>query len=118
MKRTTSSRLRHRLTLQQEVQTPDGAGGYVRTWEDMAELWAEIISLTGDITRRGIGNESTVAGQLQSEKSHRILLRYRAGVTAGMRMRFETRAFNIVYVSNRDEANEVLELLVNEGSAA
>ena len=27
LKKTLSSRLRHKLTLQQEVQTPDGAGG-------------------------------------------------------------------------------------------
>ena len=114
MTRSTSSRLRHRLTLQQESLTPDGAGGYARSWSDVADVWAEIIPLAGNAA---YGRETTVAGQLQSEISHRVLLRYRAGVTAGMRLLFDSRMFNIVSVANRDEQSEVLELLVLEGGA-
>lgn len=44
-KKNTATLLRHRLTLQQEVKTADGAGGYVRTWQNIADLWAEIISV-------------------------------------------------------------------------
>lgn len=113
--RTTSSRLRHRLTLQQESRTPDGDGGYARSWSDVADVWAEIIPLSGNAV---YGKETTVAAQLQAEISHRVLLRYRAGVTAGMRLLFGTRAFNIVSVANRNEESEVLELLVIEGGAA
>jgi SPP1 family predicted phage head-tail adaptor len=114
MKRNVSSRLRHRLTLQQEVLTPDGAGGYARTWSNIADLWAEIIPFSGNMNR---SQETTVAAQLQSEISHRILLRYQSGVTAGMRLLFGSRAFNIISIANREEAGEVLELLATEGGA-
>jgi SPP1 family predicted phage head-tail adaptor len=107
--RNTSSRLRQRLTLQQEVQTPDTAGGYTRGWQDVADLWAEIIPITG--------REKLFADQLQSQISHKIVLRYRAGVSAGQRLMFETRAFNIRYVFNIGEDNEMLELLAEEGVA-
>ncbi len=117
MKRGTSSRLRHRLILQQEVHTPDGAGGYARSWEDVAGLWAEVTPLTGDASGRGSGRERLIAGKLQSEVSHRVVLRYREGVTAGMRLLFEERPLHILYVVDRDERKELLELLVSEGTA-
>ena len=107
--KATSSRLRQRLTLQQEVQTPDSAGGYTRSWQDVASLWAEIVPVSG--------REAWFAGQLQSEVTHKILLRYRSGVSAGMRLLFESRVFAIRYVMNVREENELLELLAQEGVA-
>lgn len=109
-KRNTTSRLRHKLTLQQEVRTPDDVGGYTRTWSDVADLWAEIMPLTG--------NERLLGPQLQSEVTHKILLRYRDGITAGMRLVFENRALNIRYVTNVAENNELIELLADEGVAS
>ena len=114
----TVSRLRHRLMLQQEVQTPDGAGGYTRSWQDIAALWAEIIPLTGSGSSAcGSGKEAFFAGQIQSEISHRILLRYRSGITPAMRLVFESRAFNIRSVAETDEKRDTLQLLVQEGVA-
>lgn len=114
----TVSRLRHRLTLQQETQTADGAGGYTRTWSDVADVWAEIISVSGTASSgsRG-GKEILFAGQLQSQVTHKILLRYRDGVTAGMRLVFENRAFNIITLADTGENRDTLELLVIEGIA-
>jgi SPP1 family predicted phage head-tail adaptor len=108
-RKNTCSRLRQRVTLQEETQTSDGAGGYVRGWQDIADLWAEIISLNG--------KEKLFAGQLQSQVSHKILLRYRNDVRAGQRLLLENRAFNIRYLFNVDEQNETIELLAEEGVA-
>jgi SPP1 family predicted phage head-tail adaptor len=118
-KKTTCSRLRHRLTLQQEVQIPDGAGGSSKSWQDVADLWAEIIPIVGADSQlnKSSGKELLFAGQMQSEISHRILLRYRDGVTAAMRLVFETRVFNIRYVANVEERRDTMELLVQEGVA-
>jgi SPP1 family predicted phage head-tail adaptor len=114
----TVSRLRHRLTLQQEVRTPDGAGGYTRSWEDVAELWGEIIPLTGSgSSARGSGKEIVFAGQIQAEISHRILLRYRSDITPAMRLLYENRLFNIRMVADPDEKRDTLQLLVQEGVA-
>lgn len=100
------SRLRHRLSLQQEVQTADGAGGYIRTWQTLADLWAEFQAVTG--------KEILIAGKLQSEVSHKITIRYRTGVTAGMRLVYDSRIFDIKAVVNKQENDEVLELWVSE----
>ncbi len=108
--KNASSRLRHRLTLQQETRTTDQAGGYTRGWQNVADLWAEITPLSG--------KEKLFAGQLQSEITHKIIVRYRSGVTAGMRFIYESRAFNIRYVSNVSEADEMLEILAQEGVGA
>lgn len=113
-RKITATRLRQRLTLQQEVKTADGAGGYARSWQDIADLWAEISPLN---YRAGIGSEKLAAGQIQSEISHKVTLRYRAGISASMRLVFENRAFNIRSVRNINEGNEILELLVDEGVA-
>lgn len=108
-KKNTTSRLRQRLTLQEEVHAADGAGGYVRSWQNVADLWAEIQTISG--------REHLRAGQLQSEVSHRVIMRYRSGVMAGMRLLYDSRAFNIRYVINVEERKEQLEMLVEEGVA-
>lgn len=119
MRKSTSSRLRHLLTLQQEVQTPDGGGGYTRGWQDVASLWAEIIPLTDtQNSSHGSGREVLFAGQVQAEISHRIRLRYRDGVTARMRLVFENRAFNIRAVADTSENRDTMDVLAQEGAAS
>lgn len=114
--RHTSSRLRHRLTLQQEVRTPDGAGGYDKSWSDVADLWAEIVPVTGTLSK-GAATQLLLGAQVQHEISHKILLRYRDGVTAAMRLVYESRIFHIRYVADAGENRETLQLLVMEGAA-
>ena len=117
-KKNTASRLKHRMTLQQEVTSADGAGGYVKSWADVAQLWAEItpISTTGAANGRMSGRELLLGGQLQPEISHRITLRFQEGVTPAMRLVYDGRIFNIRHVANVQEQGEVLELLAQEGA--
>ena len=83
------------------------------------DLWAEIIPITtsGAGNRRSSGKEILMAGQVQSEISHKILLRYQDGITPAMRLLYESRVFNIRYVANSGERRNTLELLVQEGVA-
>ena len=53
-KKNTCSRLRHRLALQQEVVTGDDAGGFTRSWQELAQLWAEIQPITGGDSRLNV----------------------------------------------------------------
>lgn len=103
-----ASMLKHKLTLQKEVQTADGVGGYARTWQDMLIVWGSIIS-TG-------GKENVRGKQLQAEITHRIVLRYTDKIDAGMRLIYDGRAFNIRTINNISEENRTLELLVVEGN--
>ena len=94
--KTTSSRLKRRLTLQQEADTPDGAGGYRKSWSDVADLWAEIIPVIGSSGTIGRGGRKYFfGGQVQSEITHRIVLRYRNAITPAMRLMYEDRIFSI-----------------------
>jgi SPP1 family predicted phage head-tail adaptor len=104
-RRTTTSRLRYKMTLQSEVQTPDTAGGYTRSWQDIAELWAEITPLSG--------RERLVAMQLESNVTHRVLIRSRSGVSSGQRLINETIVLYIIYVSSLQNG-ERLELMTEE----
>ena len=117
--RNMCSRLKHRLVLQQEVPSADGAGGYTRSWAEIATLWAEIVPITGGDSRSNTisGKEVFIAGQVQAQVSHRIFLRWRNGVMPAMRLALEDRVFNIRYVAAVREGREMLELLVQEGVA-
>ena len=114
-KKNCSSSLRHRLTLQQEQQADDGQGGYTRSWQDIVDIWAEI-----DPASNGgwMGNAERLAdGQIQERIMHKIRIRYRSGINAGMRLTFNERIFNIRTVTNVNEASEILEILAEEGVA-
>ena len=91
--------------LQEEVQTADGAGGYIRSWKDVAELWAEIEPVSG--------RERVVAVQRESGVTHRVTLRYRSGVNAGQRLVSDTSRFDIRSVT-AIQKDSLLELFVEE----
>ena len=101
--------LRKRITIQNETSTPDGAGGFVLAWSDVATVWAEIMPLNG--------REVFVAQQPEGRVTHRVTLRWFSGVTTDMRVVFNSRVFNIRSVLNTDERNQWLELMVEEGGA-
>jgi SPP1 family predicted phage head-tail adaptor len=105
MKKMIASRLRQKLTLQKEIQTSDTAGGYTRTWEDVADVWAEIEPIAA--------REKFIAMQMESEITHRMHLRARTGVDASQRLSGDGRVFYIRSVTPI-ERNSLLELLVEE----
>lgn len=107
MKKSTSSRLRHRLELQSEAQAADGGGGYARSWEHVAYVWAEVIPLEG--------RERLFADKIQAEATHRIHIRYRDDITTSHRLLFENRIFSIRAIRNIQERDDELEILVEEG---
>ena len=105
---TLSSLLRHRILLQQPVNTVGVGGEVVQDWEDVAEVWAAIEPLQG--------SEQPFAEQLEAQNRSRITIRYRAGVGTEMRVVFQERAHGIRSVICPDEARERLVLIVEEQS--
>jgi SPP1 family predicted phage head-tail adaptor len=103
--------MRHRLALQRQVETPDGGGGYQLDWETLATVWGEVRPLDG---RERLG-----AMRLKSELTHRVVIRWRAGLAldAEWRLLLDARAFNIRAVINQGERDRFLELLCEEGVA-
>lgn len=103
-----AGRLRHRIDVQQATKTRTASGGYEETWTTVATVWGAVEPLRG--------REYFENAQVQSEATHRITLRYRAGVSPDDRLRHSTenRIFLPLSVLNRDERNVSLEIMAKE----
>ena len=60
------------------------------------------------------GTEGQIARQTNPRLTHRILIRYRSGITARNRILFGSRIFEVTQVVNPDMRNEHLRLLAIE----
>ena len=103
-----ASRLKDRITIEAPVETDDAQGGVVRSWAHVVECFAEVAPLYTDAAER------LDAQQLVTRMQYRVTLRRQEGITAGMRVVWQGRYFNIRAVVPTDV---LVELLVEEGVA-
>ncbi|CAN7186700.1 phage head closure protein [Acidovorax sp. LjRoot117] len=97
-----AGRLNRRCVIQQPVTAEDELGQPIPGWVDVATVW-------GDIRMRS-GLESIKAGAPVSVVAASIRIRYRAGVTAGMRMVHNLQAYEIKAVMPDVSGREFLDL--------
>lgn len=106
-----AGQLRHRITLQEQVETHSSTTGAVsRTWQDVAtnpNVWARMEPLTG--------REFFDAQQMQAEMSVRFTIRHRSDVTAKMAVLFGGKRYNIQAVLPDQTDATFLELMCAEG---
>lgn len=98
-----AGRLNRRVTLQSPSQSVDEIGQPIPGWTDVATLWADI--------RMKSGLESIKAGAPVSVVQASIRVRYRAGITAGMRIVHNLQAYNIVAVMPDVGGREYVDLV-------
>lgn len=98
--------LRRRLVLEAPVATPDGLGGATLDFETVAALWGQVEWLSG--------GEQWRLGRPEQVATHRITLRWRAGVDAGQRLRDGERIFDIRAVADPEDGRRRLICLVEE----
>lgn len=79
--------LRHRVTIQALVETPDGQGGKSVSWSNLVTVWASV-------TGRG-GKEFQTAKQTRATLTDEVHMRYRAGITPDMRIVHDGRVLSI-----------------------
>jgi SPP1 family predicted phage head-tail adaptor len=101
--------LRHRVRLEREVKTPDAMGGYLRSWQKIAELWAEIIPVRG--------KEMMNADRMQSSVTHRVTLRFRSDIQAEDRLVEDDITYTIKFLHPVAQNRKLLELWVEQGVA-
>ncbi len=106
MKAPSIGALRHRVVLEAPAGSSDGAGGTSQSWSAVATLWAAIEPLSG--------SESFEADRVSGRITHRLVLRYRLGVVPGMRLRLDTRIFEIRAVLDIGEGRRLLECSAEE----
>ncbi len=71
--------LTERVTLRKPVETEDGYGGKRKTWQDVADVWAGIQSVSSGVR--------FFAQQRLGEVTHKIYLRHRSDVDLGWQIR-------------------------------
>ena len=99
--------LRHRVSIQTQVETSDGMGGSVISWSDVYnDVPAAIWPLSA--------NERLDSMKLELQTTHKIRIRYLSGLTADNRIVFGSRTFNIISIINADERNRQLDILATE----
>lgn len=98
--------LRRRLILEAPVATPDGLGGATQAYATVAALWAQVEWMSGD--------ERWRAGRPEQFATHRVILRWRAGLDAGQRLRDGERIYEIRTVGDPDGSRRRLVALVEE----
>jgi SPP1 family predicted phage head-tail adaptor len=101
-----AGKLRHKITIQKTTQTADSIGGIIDSWSTFATVWAHIEPLKGKETLQG--------EQISTDLFLRITIRYLSGLTAKMRISWNSRTFDIKSISNLDERNREMELLCVE----
>lgn len=79
-RRKSIGQLRHRLVLERCEETLDRFRGTVRTWVKVASVRGEVVPIGG--------RELFQNGVAQAQGSHRVSLRYLAGVVPKMRFRW------------------------------
>lgn len=101
-------KLRHKITIEHKTKVSDGAGGWTEDWVAFASnVSASVKPISG--------KEYYDAQQNQSELTHKIRIRYKAGVTSAMRVNFKTRIFAITSPPiNWEERNRDMMLMCSE----
>ncbi|GJE29503.1 head-tail adaptor protein [Methylobacterium organophilum] len=97
---------RRRFVLEQPVDTPDGFGGRIRRYEAGPVLWGAMQALGAETQIRG--------GRADRIGTHRIALRFRAGITPAMRLSAGPRRFAIRSAEDPDGRGCDLVCLVEE----
>jgi SPP1 family predicted phage head-tail adaptor len=106
---TTIAARRLRIDLQEPAETPDGLGGVTRGYAHRISLWGRLEPLSA--AERG------EAQRAESAVTHRLTLRWRADVTAGMRFVAGPRVFNVIAAFDPDGHRRDLVCLIEEVSA-
>jgi len=98
--------LRHRVSIQEPVEARNSYNEVITTWALVAVVWGSVAPLAG--------REFFAAEHVQSEITHRVRLRYRAGITSEMRVVYAGRVLMIQSVIDRGERRRELELMCRE----
>ena len=103
------AKLRHRITIEEPIETLTDAGEVAQTWTTFATVWAQITPLAS--------REYWASRQVNAEVTGQITIRSIDGIDSKMRVKFGIRIFNILAVINIEEKKQEMLLLVKEGSS-
>lgn len=100
-----SGKLDRKIEIQSRVETQNSFGEAVITYTTFANVWAEVIPLSG--------RELFAAAQIYPEAQMRIRIRYRSGITEKHRVVFESTNYDIIHIAEIGR-KEGLEFIVKK----
>ncbi len=97
--------LNRKLTLEDSYRVPDAAGGYTAEWQELGQIWGQVVA--------GTGREKAVNALPLSRVPYRITVRAApigapSRPHAGQRFREGTRIFAIAAVTEQDSDGRYL----------
>jgi SPP1 family predicted phage head-tail adaptor len=99
------ARFNRRLSLEAPVETPDGAGGVTRGFEQVATVWAEITPTSA--------RTEFFAAHLGADVTHRIVIRAPRELSVQHRFADGARLFRIVSFRDSDD-RRLIEIAAEE----
>lgn len=104
--------LRHRVSIQEKVNTQDQeTGEIIQVWVTIAGMESVPVAIQSLSVR-----ELTAAQAVQSELSVKIIMRYRAGLNASMRIIHKDKVYNPAgFLTDNKTGMEYLVALCSEG---
>lgn len=82
-----AGRLRHRVSIEEPAETIDADGMRTKVWVNFADVWAAVEPLSAREFLAAQANQSAVIGK--------IIIRYRAGLRAAMRILFRGQYYDL-----------------------
>jgi SPP1 family predicted phage head-tail adaptor len=98
--------LRRRVEIRTNTPTKDAKGQNQPNWSTIATVWASIEPASG--------THFVATEQVRNETTHKVVIRYFAGLTPRNQLVYNGRTFNILSVINETEMNVRHTLLVQE----
>ena len=108
-KAITVGDLRSRVTFQVATRESDSQGGAVETWANLTTN-PTVYGYLAAVSSR----ERYFSNQVQTQRSHVLVIRYRTDLTTDMRFTYESRTFQIKGIRNPEERKAFLILDVEE----
>lgn len=103
------NRMNKRITIQKQVNGKDEEGLPTKKWIDLFSCWAE---------RKGLrGRERFEAASVQMERTTKWRIRYREGITTGMRIVYKDKPYDITFVDDVEGDRRELEIHAEEVSS-
>lgn len=98
--------LRHRVEIQEPMESRDDIGGVTQVWQTRASVWAHIEPLQG--------REVLEAQSIEARLSHRITVRGRLVLDLRWRLVWQGRRFYLYSVRDLDERHRRVQALAME----
>lgn len=89
-----------RVEVQDKVNERDASGGVIEQWATVARRWARIAPLRG--------RELFTAQAVDARITHKVCMRYYAGLNATMRIVYDGRVLNILTPPTTPDERRVL----------